>query len=100
MGEGTENSLMQWKFPLQKGRATLALKPDNEIEDKLFKSNFFTGIKEFAYEKIWLFENEPVNIELIRKNHPEIELVFFDSTHSGIGSSPADLPTIMHYLME
>jgi hypothetical protein len=82
MGAGTEISLQENHFPLAPGTAEIVLKPEIEMDDAQFKLEVLQGI-EHKYERIWLFENEPVNINLIAKHCPQIGMVFIESTHSG-----------------
>jgi hypothetical protein len=81
MLEGTELSLRQQGFPLEKG-AELVLKPRAEMDDAWFKVDI---LKELAprFDQIWLFENEPVNLNLCAKECPRVGLVFIETTHSG-----------------
>ena len=97
---GTIKELQDWSFPLNDVTAKLELKPNKDLDDAQFKSDYFLTSKLKNYDKIFFFENEPVNIELIRLRHPEVQVVFFDSTHSGLSISPNDLPTIIHYLLD
>jgi len=99
MGKGSREVLLKWKFPLDDKQSTLALKPEKGMDDAQFKSDWFTEQKLGKYAKVWFFENEPVNIEKIREDHPEIEVVFFSSTHSGRAEPPADLPHIFDFLL-
>ena len=46
----------------------------------------------------FFFENEPVNLQAVRQQHPWVQLIFFKSTHSRKASPPQDLPTIENYL--
>ncbi len=100
MGPGSLSVLKKWKFPVGEEQAQLVLKPQKEMDDAQFKVDYFSPALKKQFSKIWFFENEPVNIDLVRKVHPDIEVVFFDSTHSGLSQAPLDLPTIMHYLLE
>ena len=113
MGKGTVEVLQKWGFPYQDQTVTLALKPHQGEDDALFKSNWFKKLvnepkapagaalagkpETPAKQDIWFFENEPVNISLVRKEHPHVKIVFFDSTHSGKETAPKDLPVIQHY---
>ena len=99
MGPGSEKILRHWKFPFDAHKAQLVLKPTPAGDDARFKSDYFESVKK-NHSKIWFFENEPVNLEIVRKLHPDVELVFFDSTHSQRSHSPDDLPTIVHYLLD
>jgi hypothetical protein len=100
MGVGTDQILLHWKFPLDQKRALSCLKPQKEMDDAKFKSDFFAKIPANTYSNIWLFENEPVNIHLVRNDHTHVEIIYFDSTHSSLASPPTDLPTILHYLLD
>lgn len=78
----------------------MVLKSREKLDDAKFKSDFFAAIPDGKYQNIWLFENEPTNIRLVRMEHSHVEVVFFDSTHSGQHEPPVDLPKIMHYLLD
>lgn len=95
---GTEASLRSHNFPLDKKNVSLALKPDTHISDTDFKCGWFKNIELLEYQNIWLFENEPVNIEKVASEHPKVEFIFFDSTHSGKLASPTHYPIITNYL--
>ncbi len=100
MGVGTDKVLLKWKFPLDFTQAVSCLKPKKEMDDAQFKSDFFAKIPEGTYQKIWLFENEPVNIHLVRNDHTHVEIIYFESTHSNLAEPPTDLPIILHYLLD
>lgn len=97
MGLGSVEVLKKWNFPLH-ARAQLVLKPEKGMDDAKFKSDWFAQIPPNAYQKIWFFENEPVNIYLVLEQHPQVEIIFFESTHSGKAPSPKHLPTLTHFL--
>ena len=44
-----------------------------------------------------LIDNEPVVLNRIRKDHPNVQLIFFESTHSGKEEPPADIITINEF---
>jgi hypothetical protein len=95
---GTEASLSQHGFPVGAPNITLALKPNTEISDTDFKCDWFYQIEHLNFANIWFFENEPTNIERVAREHPQVQIIFFDSTHSGKLPSPTDFPTISDYL--
>ncbi len=97
MQSGTLESLRFHGFPYNPPRAHLAMRPSEKSEDALFKDEWFVQTPKHLYDVIWLFENEPLNLEAIRKSHPEVELIFVDSTHSGKASKPTDLPLIFDF---
>lgn len=96
MGEGTRRSLLDWNFPLDDQKAVLVLKPFAKLEDARFKLEVLRSVQD-RYKRIWLFENEPVNLNLIARNCPDIGLVFIDSTHSGREQVADTLDRIDHF---
>ncbi len=100
MGVGSEEVLLKWKFPLDGNQARLVLKPEKGLDDAKFKSDWFAQIPRDSYQNIWFFENEPVNVNLVLLEHKHIEVVFFESTHSGKEQAPASLPRVPHFLTE
>lgn len=99
MGPGSLSTLEKWKFPISEN-ALLVLKPEKGMDDAQFKVDWFKALPENKYQKIYFFENEPVNINLLQKEKLDIEIFFFDSTHSGKQQVAEDLPRIMHFLIE
>jgi hypothetical protein len=100
MGKGSHHILLKWAFPLDDQRASLVLKPLKGMNDAEFKSDWFAALPTAKYSKIWFFENEPVNVNLVRLQHEHIEIVFFESTHSGKEQPPTDLPKVLNFLIE
>ncbi len=100
MGEGSEKILRKWGFPLDSEKQKLVLKPHKSLDDAEFKRDWFVSLPESKYQRIWFFENEPVNIHLIRQTRPEVEIFYFDSTHSRRADPPEDLPRLLHFLLE
>jgi hypothetical protein len=100
MGLGSPEVLRKWNFPLDGKNSHLVLKPHRGMDDAEFKRDWFLDLDKTRYEIIWFFENEPVNIHLIRDDIPEIDIIFFDSTHSGRALEPEDLPRIRHFLID
>ncbi len=98
MKTGTIESLKKWDFPVDKDRAELVLKPYKELDDAEFKRDHFNIFP--PDEKIWFFENEPVNIHLVLKDCPNVKIIYFDSVHSGKAPAPEGLPTITHFRLK
>ena len=96
MGAGTEASLRETGFPLDGTRARLTLKPKAGMDDAQFKAD---EIKHLAstYSAIWVFENEPVNINAVLKSSPQVKMVFVDTCHSGLESIPPSIAQIPHF---
>ena len=80
--EGTARVLEQHRFPLKHDTVTLALKSHHHLPDAPFKRDYLSELAG-KYQEIWFFENEPVNINLVLRDLPQIKVVFFDGTHSG-----------------
>ncbi len=100
MGQGSVEVLKKWQLPIEVPRTELILKPEKGMDDAHFKTDWFSNIEPNKFQKIWFFENEPVNIHALRAKLPQIEVIFFDSTHSGKAEAPIDLPMIEHYLFD
>ncbi|MBX3017509.1 MAG: HAD family hydrolase [Bdellovibrionaceae bacterium] len=94
MLSGSLEGLRAHRFPLAADGAELVMKPATGIEDHAFKEQWFDAIPKGTHGKIWFYENEPVNLDKIRVRHPEVELIFVDTTHSRKMPSPSDLRTI------
>ena len=80
MLKGTVEVLEKWGFPLSEN--SLFLKPAKEQDDELFKQEWFKELDHTRYKKIFFFENEPVNVNAILASHPEVEIIFLDTTHA------------------
>lgn len=80
MRKGTVEVLKKWNFPFQD--ENLYLKPEKTQDDELYKYDWFTKLDRGSYEKIFFFENEPVNVNAIVDSHPEVEIIFLDTTHA------------------
>lgn len=96
MQDGTAESLRSHGFPMDHDCVELVLKPQAHLDDAHFKLEVLKKA-EAHYDRIWLFENEPVNLNLIGKECPEIGLVFIDTVHSGREDLKGVLDTITHF---
>ncbi len=99
MAEGTWQSLLRHGFPIQGSQARLALKPHSNLKDETFKADYLRTLAQTA-QKIWFFENEPVNIQGLKEAHPNLEVIFFASTHSGRLPPPQNVPYITHFQLK
>lgn len=99
MAKGTIEVLQKWNFPYDEKNSSIALKPQKGMDDAEFKKDWFLAIPRNAYEQVWFFENEPLNVQAIREHFDHIDIVFFESTHAGKAAPPTDLPKIFHFLM-
>ena len=98
MGIGTEEVMRQWDFPVDE-TSHLVLKPHRSMDDAEFKTNWFVDAAKKGFEKIYFFENEPVNVVHLRERCPQVEIIFFESTHAGKATPPEDIPRIMNFLL-
>lgn len=81
MSLGTQAVLKKWGFPAQKEQ--IHLKPHKDIDDHLFKWEWLKTLSEkHPMSTIYLFENEPVNINLIGQKLPSVRLIYMNTTHS------------------
>jgi hypothetical protein len=96
MLDGTKTSLREHGFPLDEAGIELRLKPVADWDDAEFKVDV---LRECAhrFSKIYFFENEPVNLNLVAEKLPEIALVYIDSCHSGREQITSTLDTIQHF---
>lgn len=98
MGIGTVEVLKKWEFPVpDEGSVRLAMKPMKGGDDAQFKSSWFDSLTEKKFKRIVFFENEPVIIHEVAKNHPHIEIVFLDTTHSGLAEPQSHWMTIQNF---
>lgn len=97
---GSLEGLRAHGFPLSAEGTELVMKPATGLEDHAFKEDWFRALPKDRFDKIWFFENEPVNLDKIRRGHPEVELVFVDTTHSRKLPSPTDLMTLDDFMVD
>ncbi len=95
MGIGSAEVLKKWGFPCEPGQ--LVLKPERSIDDGFFKTDWFTKVDRSNYEKIYFFENEPVNINAVLKTSPDVEIIFLETTHARRETVTAQLERIFHF---
>lgn len=100
MGPGSRKVLLKWGFPLDDKRAELVLKPQKGLNDAEFKSDWFANVPTEKFARTWFFENEPVNVNFVRLQHKHVEIVYFESTHSGKEEPPSDLPKVINFLIQ
>ncbi|MES2963093.1 MAG: HAD family hydrolase [Bdellovibrionota bacterium] len=96
MLKGTRESLRSRGFPVDVDGVDLVLKPEAGLDDAAFKRDVLREASK-KYRRIWLFENEPVNLNLIGRELPHIGLVYIVSTHSGREECADTLARIDHF---
>jgi len=97
MFEGSQKSLLQLGFPLD-ASIPLVLKKDLSQSDAQYKSNVVKELLE-KYRKIVFIDNEPVVLQQIHRDHPSVELIWMDSTHSGKADPPEMARTIVNFIL-
>lgn len=83
MFQGTVNSLSEHGFLDLYKRPRLILKPHKDITDHDFKVQALEPIASQA-DYSCLIDNEPMNLKLTETRFPQIDLVYFDSIHTGL----------------
>lgn len=99
MGLGTQAVLKKWGFPCKNEQ--IHLKPNKDLDDHLFK---FEWIKKLMEENpqstIYLFENEPVNINLVGQRLHAVHLIYMNTTHSRQETVSVPHTEIFNYTIE
>lgn len=80
MGVGTKDVLNKWGFPVDDSK--LFLKPHRSMDDELYKKEWFENLDRSIYQKVYFFENEPVNVNAILEHCPDVDVIFLDTTHA------------------
>jgi phosphoglycolate phosphatase-like HAD superfamily hydrolase len=88
MKEGTEATLRAAGFPLGEGKAVLLLKPDPRFRDVAFKRRAVDKIGKMG-TVVGGFDNEPANVNLLKKGFPSARIVFL-VTRQSPGAPPVD----------
>lgn len=81
MREGTEAALRRFGFPQGVERATLLTKADPAEEDVVWKERALEMVATLGHVVLYL-DNEPANVNLFRRVHPEALVVFVETDHS------------------
>ena len=82
---GTRSSFQKLNFPFTDEQ--LILKKDPKEKDELYKSRVINQLKS-DFNRTILIDNEPVILQQMIIDHPEVELIWFKSTHSGRKQPP------------
>lgn len=99
MREGTEEALRRYLFPTGE-RATLIVKPDATIEDTAFKEGALETVAALGNVVLYM-DNEPSNVNVFRRHHPEALVVFVETDHSPRPVEPeASIPWLRSFLAE
>lgn len=96
MLEGTRKSLASIGLPLDADHVQLSLKPQKDIEDHKFKVSVAQKAAR-GYHRVWLFDNEPVILNAMTREVPDVKLVFLNTCHSGREELHDELDAIPHF---
>lgn len=96
MGIGTEKSLRQCRFPFDHPDVSLILKPSKELDDAEFKADVIEDLLH-DYDHVWLFENEPVNINIVLDRAPNVKIIFVETCHSGVATVKDPFAVVEHF---
>lgn len=80
MYEGSVQSLKFWNFPLE-NESHLIMKEQTEMEDAFYKTKHLKKLTQKS-DTILFFENEPVILNRVAQEIPQIHLFWMNSTHS------------------
>ena len=98
MRAGTERSLRAWGFPYDIERTTLLTKPTFEMDDTEFKHSALDHVGTLGTVTLYM-DNEPANVNLFSRVHPESLVVFVETDHSPRPDEPdAHLPWLRSFL--
>lgn len=86
MLEGTIESLRKWQFYFGDEKK-LIMKGNVDTEDAVYKTEKLKQLRE-KYKTILFFENEPVILNRVAREIPDIHLFWIDSTHSRRAEPP------------
>lgn len=96
MQRGTETALRRFAFPLG-DRATLIVKPNFRMDDTRFKDGAIETIEGLGRVRLYL-DNEPVNVNMYRRRHPDALVVFVETDHSPKPDTPdAEIPWLRSF---
>lgn len=88
MAPGTEISLRAFGFPYNAVRTSLLVKPQFGMDDTEFKDSALESIADLGETSIYL-DNEPANVNLFKRRHPDSHVVFVETDHSPRPDEPA-----------
>lgn len=96
---GTEDALRRFGFPYDQPGATLLVKPDFRTDDTEFKEGALEIVAAIGHVVLYL-DNEPANVNLFRRRHPESLVVFVETDHSPKHIEPdEEIPWLRSFLI-
>ncbi len=99
MGTGTAEVLKKWGLPHDPSQ--IHLKPHREMDDHTFKLEWLQKLAtDNPNYTLYLFENEPVNINLVGDKMPDVRIIYMNTTHSRRENVRAPHTEIFNYTIE
>lgn len=86
MGNGTEEQLKRHGLPYPPGQ--LSMKTDSEIYDTQYKVDFFNNFQANDLSSTWFIDNEPVILNAVQSEFPDLNVVYAGTVHSGREEPP------------
>lgn len=80
MARGTVDALLAADLPFGIERTELIMKPSKDVDDESFKQGVVAYLQKLG-TVVGAFENEPFNINLLKKGFPKADAVFLDTRH-------------------
>ena len=81
MRVGTENCLRGFGFPYDVEGSVLITKPEFSIPDTKYKQDALAQIQTYG-KPVLFIDNEPSNVNMFQKCHPDAMVVFIETDHS------------------
>jgi len=98
MRAGTEVALRRSGFPFDLPSTTLLVKPDFRTDDTTFKEGALEIVAAIGHVVLYL-DNEPANVNVFRRRHPESLVVFVETDHSPKPIEPdAEIPWLRSFV--
>ena len=96
MWTGTLKAMAEIQFPINTDN--LFLKEDLSDSDETYKTKLISKLKEENPNKtLVLIDNEPVVLNRVAEDHPDVALVWFESCHSGRMQPPSKAQRIKDF---
>ena len=100
MGAGTIEQLKASNFPLDSQRDKLILKPEKSLLDHDYKVEELKKLTE-DFSEIHFFENEPVILNAVHDQLPDVKLYYVESVNSGRAEIYSHIQVIKpHYIFK
>ncbi|MCA9543291.1 MAG: haloacid dehalogenase-like hydrolase [Myxococcales bacterium] len=94
----TTQSLALAGYPIGLPRTQLIMKPDPKADDEVFKDSVMRSLR-LTGSVVGFFDNEPGNVNLMKKAFPKARVVFLDTMHKpGAPAVDAGIPRVKDFV--